>query len=82
MMPPDRVRKVWAAATSFPNTPETDKQAEVWHDVDTEGMNGEWYERVRVMATDPVHAMRKVGYMPEAEYMALERVKSRVWRGA
>ncbi len=63
--------RVLSAYTSFPNTPETDKQPLVMHDV----ILRDEVKPVRVMASDPIGAIDKVNAMTDEEVASLERVE-------
>lgn len=68
---PQALRKVFSARTAHPNTPETDKQAEVLHIVT--GLNdddSEWSKLV--MASDPMTAIDLLSTMPVQQFDLLD----------
>lgn len=62
--------------TSFPNSPESDRQPTVMCDVDVRLADGT-EETVRLHAEAPDTAMEAVRSMPDAQFKALPRVKSK-----
>jgi prephenate dehydrogenase len=66
-------RRAFSARTSFRNTPESDAQREVLHDV-TVMLDGGGSETVRLMAEAPDDAIAQVSRMPAAAYASLPRV--------
>jgi len=61
-----------SASTAGPNTPESDRQRIVLHNVSCQ--YGEKKETVQVYAEAPDDAIRVVNRMDEDEYLILERV--------
>lgn len=61
-----------SAATAGPNTPETDRQRYVLHNV-TCSYDGK-IEKVQIYAEAPDLAIRSVNSLTVAEYLCLERV--------
>ena len=64
------------AGTSFPNTPESDRQTHVLIDVNVRRQNKS-EETVRLYATDPGDAISKIRDMSDQEFLALTRVPSK-----
>ena len=62
-----------SAGTSFPNTPESDLQPTVAHDVNMRLADGTT-EVVRLHAADPGEAIDKIKSMSDQAYQALPRV--------
>lgn len=69
------VSRVVSSGTSFPNTPESDRQHYVLHDVTVETTDGRC-EVVRLPATDPLGAMDAVRSMRAEQFMSLPRVRA------
>jgi hypothetical protein len=67
------MRHAYAAHTSYPNTPETDKLPEVDHDVTVKLGDGR-EEVVRIGASDPLVAIDKVNSLDDVAYNNLRRV--------
>jgi hypothetical protein len=63
-----------SAGTSFPNTPESDTQLKVSHDVTVQLPDGT-VETVRFMATDPMTAIDDIRSMSDERFKGLPRVK-------
>jgi len=61
--------------TSFPNTPESDKQPTVYCDVKVKLLDGAT-ETVRFLAADPGTAIDDIKTMSDSRFSALERVPS------
>ena len=61
------MRRAQSAGTKYPNTPESDKQLYVWHEVTmTDG------SKVDIQARDPLDAMDKVNCLEELKQMTKE----------
>lgn len=71
---PNRCRVI-SACTSFPNSPESDLQPQVWHDVNVLLADGQQVT-VRLMAADPFVAGDRIKAMTDEQVAALPRAPS------
>jgi hypothetical protein len=66
-------RQAFCSKTTYPNDRETDRLPRVWNDVEVKLQSGK-NETVRLMAPDPLEAIRIVNGMDDEAYAKLERV--------